>query len=371
MKKFITILLSCLPLLAQAQTEAKYLEGAVPVEDGKVVFRTQMQVNALDKADLYRTTLKWADERFVSQDKFNARVVYADTLEGKIAVYGDEYLVFSSSALSLDRARINYQLQMNLTDGQCEAVLSRIRYTYRENERTPDKYSAEEWITDANALNKAKTKLLPVSGKFRRKTIDLKDELFKALQNAFGERLIEIGAQSAPVKPADLVSATPVRRTDISNPVRLTDISKDETPECTAQTEVPASQTEAPVTRIPLSTEQPVAAPVAPHHLMVTAGDDEQFKLNASSWGGESQLFGKHVTFVFVDTQKTAANLLLSGNPSYTVALYHEGEATPYVTLTCEKMSAQTISGTEAVKMNAALDANKSYTMYVGEIKNK
>jgi hypothetical protein len=371
MKKFITILLSCLPLLAQAQTEAKYLEGAVPVEDGKVVFRTQMQVNALDKADLYRTTLKWADERFVSQDKFNARVVYADTLEGKIAVYGDEYLVFSSSALSLDRARINYQLQMNLTDGQCEAVLSRIRYTYRENERTPDKYSAEEWITDANALNKAKTKLLPVSGKFRRKTIDLKEELFKALQNAFGERLIEIGAQSAPLKPADLVSATPVRRTDISNPVRLTDISKDETPECTAQTEVSASQTEVPVTRIPLSTEQPVAAPMAPHHLMVTAGDDEQFKLNASSWGGESQLFGKHVTFVFVDTQKTAANLLLSGNPSYTVALYHEGEVTPYVTLTCEKMSAQTISGTEAVKMNAALDASKSYTMYVGEIKNK
>ncbi len=74
---------------------------------------------------------------------------------------------------------------------------------------------------------------------------------------------------------------------------------------------------------------------------------------------------------MFVDTQKTAANLLLSGNPSYTVALYHEGEATPYVTLTCEKMSAQTISGTEAVKMNAALDASKSYTMYVGEIKNK
>jgi hypothetical protein len=352
--------------MAQAQNEAKYLEGAVPLEEEKVVFRTDLQVNALSKSELYRTALKWAGQEFVTDGKFNARVVYADTLEGKIAVYGDEYLVFSSSALSLDRARVNYQLQMNVSDGNCEAVLSRIRYTYHEGERKPDKYAAEEWITDEVALNKAKTKLIPICGKFRRKTIDRKDELFKSLQNAFGERLIELGAQTAPVLPADLVSATPVRRQpDLSTPVRMVDIATEVTPEC------PDTTTEAPVTRIPLSTELPVAAPTAPHHLMITAGDDEQFKLNASAWGGESQLFGKHVTFCFIDTQKTAACLLMANNDTYTIALYEEGKVEPYVTLTCEQISAQTISGEEAVKMNAALDATKSYNMFVGEIKNK
>jgi hypothetical protein len=364
MKRLIAFILLGLPLLAHAQTEAKYLAGAVPTEEDKVVFRTDLQVNALSKADLYQTAMKWADERFVSDGKFNARVVYADTLEGKIAVYGDEYMVFSNSALSLDRTRVNYQFQMNMDNGHCEAVLSRIRYTYHDAEKKPDKYSAEEWITDEVALNKAQTKLMPICGKFRRKTVDLKDELFKSLQNAFGDRLIELGAQPAPVKPADLVTvSTPTLR------------SQEATPECTAPTEVTAqtsaAPTEAPVTRIPLTTELPAASPETPHHLMLTTGDDEQFKLNASTWGGESQLFGKHVTFLFIDTQKTAANLLLAQNSTYTIALYEEGKAEPYVTLTCEKMSAQAVSGEEAVKMNAALDATKSYNMFVGEIKNK
>ena len=40
-----------------------------------------------------------------------------------------------------------------------------------------EKYSAEEWIVDDMALNKSKTKLAPICGKFRRETIDLKDKL--------------------------------------------------------------------------------------------------------------------------------------------------------------------------------------------------
>jgi len=39
-------------------------------------------------------------------------------------------------------------------------------------------YKAEEWITDQYGLNKKKTKLARVSGKFRRKTIDRVDYLF-------------------------------------------------------------------------------------------------------------------------------------------------------------------------------------------------
>ena len=43
---------------------------------------------------------------------------------------------------------------------------------------------AEEWITDENALNKKKDNLSKYSGKFRRKTIDRKDNIFETLLEA-------------------------------------------------------------------------------------------------------------------------------------------------------------------------------------------
>jgi hypothetical protein len=42
--------------------------------------------------------------------------------------------------------------------------------------------TAEKWITDQYGLNKAKTKLSKMSGKFRRKTIDRKDEVFETIK---------------------------------------------------------------------------------------------------------------------------------------------------------------------------------------------
>ena len=43
---------------------------------------------------------------------------------------------------------------------------------------------AEEWITDKYALNKKGTKLSRISGKFRRKTIDRKDNIFQRIEAA-------------------------------------------------------------------------------------------------------------------------------------------------------------------------------------------
>jgi uncharacterized protein YjbJ (UPF0337 family) len=45
---------------------------------------------------------------------------------------------------------------------------------------------AEEWITDDNAFNK-KGKMKRFEGKFRRKTIDLKEQLIKELTQALNE----------------------------------------------------------------------------------------------------------------------------------------------------------------------------------------
>ena len=49
-----------------------------------------------------------------------------------------------------------------------------------------DDRRAEDWITDANAFTKNGTKLARISGKFRTKTIDRKDEIFAAIGKTLG-----------------------------------------------------------------------------------------------------------------------------------------------------------------------------------------
>ena len=53
-----------------------------------------------------------------------------------------------------------------------------------------------KWITDKEALNKAQTKLLKIPGKFRRFTIDRKDEIFNGAAKAVGaagkKKVIEV-----------------------------------------------------------------------------------------------------------------------------------------------------------------------------------
>ena len=105
----ILLMLLVLPFIAMAQTDPKYLAGAITMNDGKVTIKTEIQSPSLSKDQLYGTMLKWATERFKPEGKFNARVLYTNEDEGTIAAGGEEYLVFSSSALSLDRTRIYYQ----------------------------------------------------------------------------------------------------------------------------------------------------------------------------------------------------------------------------------------------------------------------
>jgi colicin import membrane protein len=90
--------------------------------------------------------------------------------------------VFKNKPLNLDRTRLLYHLIADCRDGEATIKMTRIHYIYDE-ERQPQHYTAEEWITDKEALNKKGTRLLPVSAKFRRKTIDRKDFLFNKFES--------------------------------------------------------------------------------------------------------------------------------------------------------------------------------------------
>lgn len=352
MKKILFLLLMCLPFIAMAQTDPKYLAGAITMDDGKVSFKTEIQTPALTKGQLYDTMLKWANERFRPEGKLNARVLYTNPDEGTIAAGGEEYIVFSSSALSLDRTRIYYQLFITCSQGKCDVEMTRIRYWYDEARDGGEKYSAEEWIVDDMALNKSKTKLAPICGKFRRETINLKDELFQSIQNTLGNQVLNTTAAVA----APAVTATPTSPT-------TTVIAATPAPAATPTVQAPATATTA--SPAPQSTDEHIRASA---RMTITAGNDEQFEIGKECWGGFGQLFGKEVAFCIIDQSKAMGNLLMEQSDSYKISFYDAGSSEPWMVVNCKKLMKQAVTGEEARKMNPSNDGQKAYNMYVGEV---
>ena len=347
MKNFITLLLLSLPLLIHAQTEEKYLEGAITLKDGKVTFSTAMMTPAMTKEQIYETILDWANKRFQPSEKMNARVLFQNPEEGSIAIGGEEYLVFSTSALALDRTRIYYQMKISCEHGKSNIEMTRIRYWYDEARNDGEKYEAEKWIVDEWALNKSKTKLAPICGKFRKMTIDLKDELFQEIQSALGNKMISLGLKSAPITPESQVQVAQIQ--PVSKP---TEISEPEpSPEKVNQA---ADNTEALIAQ---STR-----------MTITAGNDEQFEISKECWGGFGELFGKKVTFCLIDTQKTMGNMLMTQSENYKISFYSTNNNQLVVVISCKKLMQQTINSEEAQKMSTSCVNGKSYNMYVGEI---
>lgn len=197
MRKFIIAMMMCLPvsMLAQntwempEQTEeksnpdAKYLVGAVPVVDGKVMFQTELSAPGKTAAQVYGIIKDYFQKLTKEPNQIEqSRIIMADSVGFEVAATYQEWLVFKSTALVLDRTRLFYNLIAKCEDGKATVTMTRIYYLYEE-ERAPQTFRAEEWITDEEGLTKKKNKLSRVAGKFRRKTIDRKDYLFNKLAN--------------------------------------------------------------------------------------------------------------------------------------------------------------------------------------------
>lgn len=198
MKKLLFAILMCLPMAVTAQNtwempeqntasnpDQKYLVGAVPVVDGKVTFQTTVAAPGKSVGEVAAIIRKYLQKMTTEPGQFEqSRIVIDDSVHHEIAGSYQEWLVFKSTPLVLDRTRLMYNLIAKCYDGKADITMTRIYYLYEE-ERDPQTIKAEDWITDEEGLTKNKSKLSRVSGKFRRKTIDRKDYLF----NKFAELL--------------------------------------------------------------------------------------------------------------------------------------------------------------------------------------
>jgi len=195
MKHLLITLLMLLPMAATAQNNAwekpasetaandqKYLAGAVPEVDGHVLFETTLKAPGKTADEIYDRLLDLMTQLTKTSNQMEqSHVAVADKEKHQIIANYQEWLVFKNTALVLDRTRLIYHLVADCRDGEATLKMMRIYFFYDE-ERNPTTYKAEEWINDKYGLNKKKTKLARVSGKFRRKTIDRKDYLFEKFQ---------------------------------------------------------------------------------------------------------------------------------------------------------------------------------------------
>lgn len=436
MNKYLLLLCSVLfPIVAYSQTNTKYLEGAVPEVDGKVKFEKTITVQSgLADKDLYSLMDKWAKQNYSETPELKNRVLLSSPDNKNIACQGETYLVFQRGALVLDRAKMTYQLIIELTNGKCDVSVRNIKYIYGD---AKDPIQAEEQITDAVALNKNKDKLNRYYDKFRTHTVDSVNSIFDRI-DVYLNGIIKQGAAAVQQPQASLVSPAPVQTKPLveEKPVVATPAPVEATPAPSV-----VSPKEEPVAPPPVQTVQDVMPPqvvaapapitveqktagmegyrqIAPDKIpgnivkllndatLITSGTAGQMNVMTASWGGLGRFWEKPVTFCFLNPTRYSVQTMDKGD-TYTISFYTEAYRdavmycgsvsgrntdkikgsglTPITTpsgatafaeawmiFECKKIVAQPISPDAVVDKNMPDDWSKNgyHKMYIGEILN-
>lgn len=167
---------------AKLKEDPKYLEGAIPFdEQGKIVFDTEIEAPGKSAAQLYDLVFDYMSGLTQDKESKASRMALVNKDEHIIVNTMDEWLVFSNSFISLDRTECKYNLIAKITDGKVSLSINHINYIYEEGRQTGFKLPAEEVIIDKVALTKKKNDLARIFGKFRKKTIDRKDQIFNEI----------------------------------------------------------------------------------------------------------------------------------------------------------------------------------------------
>lgn len=332
MKRLVWLLLF-IPVFLSAQEDNQYLEGAVPVENGKVVFSKTLSLADYSQDQAYDLMLAWANQHFNNPDN---RVVYANREKGEIACIGKEYLVFSSTALSLDRTRVSYRLTIECQDQSCRLCLTGIQYEYDVSyQQEPEKYRAEEWITDKYALNKAKTKLNRISGKFRRETVKLADRTFQSVVSILGEQMTASNATAAaPVVAGQTVASIPAATLTPAIPASSQGAASSQP--VASLSSASASQMKGyvlfEVDKIPATLLDMLPG----QSLTITTVKAPTATETAATWKGIGYLFGKKIASVGLQAgslfdQSTGIN------DTYRIAFSKSQGETPWMIIECSK----------------------------------
>lgn len=317
MKKLLLILFVALAGSIFAQENAdmeKYLnKDAVPVIDGKVVFSEKIDIldgHSVEQVGAIAT--KWLEGLLAGFDSPRNRIVLSK--DNRIAATGYAEVIFTNNAISLDRANMNCVIIVNYSASECSVSIERIKYDYN-NAGKSESYLAEDYITYENAVNKKGTKLSAITGKFRKGTIDKKDEIFKSFKEAFkyysrqgiaqvvkdAPHVMIAQKASVPVVAAK-VEAAPAEAAPAKNVVENLSGYRKIDPE-----NIPGN----------------FIKMVSKEWMLITAGNKEKFNMMTASWGGIGVLYNKPVAICFINPARYTYQVI-ENSDTYTLTFYTE-----------------------------------------------
>lgn len=162
---------------------SKYLAGAVPEVNGMVTFSKRIAVSGKSATQLYDGVYGFISTLTKGSNMLDGTIINkADKQSGTIIAHIAEPLVFKNTDFVIDYTDLRYCFTATCANGQVSVRVDSIVYDYEKGRPTYIHATAEEWINDKNGLNKKKTKLNRISGKFRTKTIDRFDALFADIE---------------------------------------------------------------------------------------------------------------------------------------------------------------------------------------------
>ena len=402
-KLFFLLMFAATAFAATSQTDSKYLSGAVPEVDGKVLFSRTITVNKPITDDrLFELMDKWVSNEYSVQDGSRQRILLSNKEDKSIAAQGDMTLVFKRSALSLDQSNMLYQLILQINGGKCEAVVRSIKYEYNDAGKKISTFPAEEMITDKYALNKKGDTLNNYYNKFRIYTVDSINALFNKIDVYLNGAKVVAGAVERDYQPTAPAASVPM---SALAPAAVAAETYQET------VAAPAVAETGSVSALPGFRQ--ISADKIPGNIvkllnnwtLITSGTAEKTNVMTASWGGLGVFWEKPVAFCFLNPSRYSVQTMDQGE-TYTISFYTEaykdamlycgnnsGRNTDKITgsgltpiktpsgatafaeawmiFECKKIIAQQISP-DAVKTQVPAEWSKNgyHKMYVGEILN-
>lgn len=321
----LALLALCLSAVAQENYNIeKYLKsGAVPTVGGKVVFTdsvsivdgyTAEQVNTLARA--------WVESFLKDRDAARNRVVKEEN--GRIDVMAQQEIVFANNAFSYDKALMNYVVTLNSAPDRCIISISRISYNYNDG-TTTEVIIAEDYITDENAVNKKGTRLIPMTGKFRRKTIDAADEIFASFQEMvrpYAKESVAAAAKEAPIPlPAPKPVSAPVSE-QVSAPVaEPAKVPEPQQNRLTQQAANLSGTLEGFRKIAPEELQGNIIKMISQDWMLITAGNAEKANMMTASWGGAGVLYNKPVAICFINPARYTYSIM-EKSETFTLTFY-------------------------------------------------
>lgn len=311
MKKHLLFLFfTVIAVTLNAQVDSKYLKGAVPEIDGKVVFSETITVDGtISDEKIFELMNTWAQNNYASSTDSKQRILLSNATDKTIACRGEKDLIFKSSALSLDKTTMSYQFILQIEAGKCIATIKNIKYDYYDKGSSKKLYTAEEMISDNAALNGEK--LNRYYDKFRIHTIDSIQNIFNSIDIYLNGVKRRGGAVETQIQETGAVAQAAIPLTPL-----------------TPSTPIETQYIE---TGAKLAGFRQVAADKIPGNIikllndatLITSGSGENVNVMAASWGGLGVFWEKPVSFCFLGAQRYSVTTMDKGD-TYTISFYTE-----------------------------------------------